>query len=84
MSASHLRPQPGALGDELVISAMARALRHLLSDFDLSDGRLRRFAYLNSGIEPSVACRLDAAALKVELIRRRAMGKTREFKEAAE
>ena len=69
-----LSPAPGALGDELKIAEMVKAIRGL-SDLDLADP-VHRTAALSRGTFLSLLdlCRLDCAALDVERIRRKAMG----------
>lgn len=59
-------PKPGALADELAITAMVRALRGL-SDFDLSDQRIRAIIYLDAGIPLHHVYKHDPAALKMRL-----------------
>lgn len=69
-------PLPGALSDELAIAAMVKALQRM-PDYDLFDERLRILFYADSKIPRVKIYRLDHAALKTELIRRRVMRENR-------
>src|ERR1035437_5252568 len=68
-----LRPNHSASGldDELVISAMAKAL-HILSDYDLSNQKLRAVVCLDARIPLHRIYNDDGAALKIECARRKA------------
>ena len=65
-------PDATALAEELIIGELRRRLV-ALSDADLSDRSKRAAAYIAANVDPEHMLRFDAAAQRVEEIRRRAM-----------